>query len=262
MLGRMAALVQASRLAGGIRRQIRRRGWELRRSDPDRSLAEHLWFLFPHLGTTCVLDVGAGTGEYGNFLRRNGYAGNIVSFEPYPVSFQQLVQQASADPRWRVYPYALGATTGPAELHVTRDIRYASVLSPTEHALRTFPASTVERTVAVDIRRLEDVLDELLAPLIDPVVFLKISPQGSERDVLLGAGRRLESLAGLQVELSLDPLYQGAAPLPEALTALMAAGFAVSGLFDRPHHHDFRLAEVDCVMVRVSTNESHVRRRW
>lgn len=268
MLGQVAALVQSgprqpvSRLAAGIRRQMRRRGWELRRTDPDRSLAEHLWFLFPHLGTTCVLDIGAGTGEYGDFLRRNGYQGEIVSFEPLAESFARLAQRAAADPCWQAYPYALGATTGLAELHVTRDVRYASVFSPTEHALRTFPASTVKQTIPVEVRRLDDILDQVLAPLDDPVVFLKISTQGSELEVLRGADRRLSAIAGLQVELSLDPLYQGAAPLQEALTTLTASGFAVSGLFDRPHHHGFRLAELDCVMVRTEQPGAKVLRRW
>ena len=252
----------AGGLAARLRSKLRQRGWEIRRTDPDRSLAEHLWFLFPHLGVTCVLDVGAGTGEYGEFLRRNGYTGAIISFEPVAESFRQLARRCATDPRWRAYPFALGSTSTTRDINVTRDRRYASFLRPTDHTLQTFPASTVERTEPVEVRQLDDVWDEVLGQLAAPGVFLKVTTQGSELDVLRGAAGHLGSVAGLQAELSLCPLYEGAAAFTDALATLSAAGFGVSGLFDRPHHHDFRLGEVDCVMTRVADNQRQIRRRW
>jgi FkbM family methyltransferase len=249
-------------LAARLRSKLRQRGWEIRRTDPDRSLAEHLWFLFPHLGVTCVLDVGAGTGEYGEFLRRNGFTGEIISFEPVAARFQRLARRCATDPHWRAYPFALGSTSTTQDINVTRDRRYSSFLRPTEHALQTFPASIVERTEQVEIRQLDEVWDEVLGQLPAPVVFLKITTQGWDLDVLRGAEQRLGMVAGLQVELSLCPLYEGAMAFAETLATLSAAGFGVSGLFDRPHHHDFRLGEVDCVMTRVPDDQREIRRRW
>jgi FkbM family methyltransferase len=270
MLGRVAALaplrlgqrVSVAGLARGFRQRMRERGWEIRRTDPDRSLPEHLWYLFPHLGVTCVLDVGAGTGEYGEFLRRNGYTGDILSFEPVAESYQRLAERSAPDPRWRAYPFALGGEATTAEINVTRDTRYTSFLRPTEHTLRTFPGSIVERTEPVEVRRLDAVWDDLLGHLNAPVVFLKTTTQGRDLDVLRGAEQHLHLLTGLHAELTFHPLYDGAVALNDSLAALLAAGFGVSGLFDRPHHHGFRLAEVDCVMVRASEDPAEILRRW
>ncbi len=60
---------------GFLRRIVRSLGWELRRLDPDLTLDAYLWFLFRHLSINCVLEVGAGRGEYGDLLRTNMYAG-------------------------------------------------------------------------------------------------------------------------------------------------------------------------------------------
>jgi FkbM family methyltransferase len=244
-----------------LKRQLRCWGWELHRTDPDRSLSEHLWFLFPHLDINCVLDVGAGTGEYGAFLRENGYTGTIASFEPVPASFQALARRCADDPRWQAYPYALGSTSATLPINVTRNAAYSSFLSPSTHSQTSFPASDVERTQAVEVRRLDAIFDEVVASVAQPRVFLKLSSQGWDHEVLRGAELRLDHVRGLQSELALHPLYDGGATFVEGMQVLNRSGFAVSGIFDRPHHHDFHLSEVDCVMVRAGS-ASQFARRW
>ena len=71
---------------GGVRslvqRALRSCGYEVTRSLPGAHLGRYLMALFEHQAIDCVLDVGAHWGEYGEFLRRQGYRGRIVSFEP------------------------------------------------------------------------------------------------------------------------------------------------------------------------------------
>jgi FkbM family methyltransferase len=245
-----------------VRRTLRARGWELRRTDPDRSLGEHLWFLFPYLGITCVLDVGAGTGEYGAFLRQNGYTGQIVSFEPVESRFRVLAKRCEADPAWRAYPYALGAESRTGRINVTRNPAYSSFLQPSAHSLATFTGSAIERTETVEVRRLDDILDDVVDRVEDPRLFVKLSAQGWELDVLGGAEQHLSQIRALHAQLSFHPVYEGGVAFPAAVSSLAGAGFAVSGIFDRPHHHGFRLADVDCVMIRPADGSAEVVRRW
>ncbi|MGE3268371.1 MAG: FkbM family methyltransferase [Chloroflexota bacterium] len=249
-------------MADTVRKGLRRRGWELRRTDPDRSLDEHLWFVFPYLGVNCVLDVGAGTGEYGAFLRQNGYTGHIFSFEPIEERFQILASRCELDPKWSAYQFAIGSENSTATINVMRNSGYSSFLRPTEHSQATFPGCAVERTEAVDVGRLDEVVPGLTERLAAPRLFLKTNVQGYDLEVLRGAERCLERVVGLHTELALHPIYKGAAGLAEAISAYEDAGFAVSGVFDRPHHHEFRLAELDCVMLRAPAQATGVIRRW
>src|SRR4051812_49758697 len=54
----------------------------------ERQLAE----LLTRYAVNVVLDVGANVGQYGQLLRRVGYTGHIVSFEPVPACFAELSQ--------------------------------------------------------------------------------------------------------------------------------------------------------------------------
>ena len=65
--------------------------------------------LLRHHGITRVLDVGANEGGYATELRRFGYAGRIVSFEPVSESFRLLQSHARKDHLWTTLPYAVGA---------------------------------------------------------------------------------------------------------------------------------------------------------
>jgi FkbM family methyltransferase len=264
VVGRAASLGGrvARQSLGALKRGLRARGWELRRTDPDRSLGEHLWLLFPYLGVNCVLDVGAGSGAYGQFLRQNGYTGWIISFEPVAAAFQQLASRAARDPRWRALPYALGDEHADRCINVTRNPGYASFLRPAKATQARFEGCIVERTETVEVRRLDTVFDDVVRGTADPRVFLKLTTQGWDPHVLRGAADRLDQILGLHTELSLHPVYEEAAELGPAIEALNRTGFGVSGLFDRPHHHGFRLSEVDCVMVRQPDGPEPLLRRW
>lgn len=159
-------------------------------------------------------------------------------------------------------PVALGSKTTTSEINVTKEPSYSSFLRPTEHSWATFASSAVERTETIDVRRLDEIFDDLTAEIENPRVYLKMSTQGWDLEVLRGAEQRLERVLALQSELSLQPLYEGAVEFCEAISELNRAGFAISGFFDRPHHHGFRLSEFDCVMIRTPREQPHVVRRW
>jgi FkbM family methyltransferase len=218
--------------------------------------------VLPYLDVTCVLDVGAGTGEFGAFLRQNGYSGHIVSFEPVEASFRVLASRCERDPWWDAYQYALGSETTLHAMNVMRSRAYSSFLKPSAHSVKTFPGSRVERTEIVDVRRLDEIFDDVVPPKAEASMYLKLTTQGWDAPVLRGAEGCLDRIRAVQTELCLDPLYDDAPGLSEMLASLNDLGFVVSGLFDRPHHHDFRLAEIDCVAIKPARPAPHVVRRW
>lgn len=80
----------------------------------------------------------------------------------------------------------------------------------------------------VKVRRL-DALDE---PIIREAkrIYLKIDTQGFEKPVLLGARGIMDKIVGIQLEMSVVPLYDGQALFQELLTWLDDAGFEMWGV--------------------------------
>lgn len=196
-----------------------------------------------------VLDVGANRGQYARRLRRHGWRGPIVSFEPLPDVHAALSDAAAGDPDWTVAPpLALGATSGRASIERSAESDMSSLLPQNELLRRLSPSSRV-------VGRLDVTLDRLdRRPEIAPGwrrLFLKIDVQGYEAEVLEGASGLGGRLAGVQLEAGLVPLYEGERDFRAMLDAMTAAGF-VPGLLI-PGYYERKLGrqlQVDMVFFR------------
>ncbi len=135
-----------------------------------------------------VVDIGANVGQYGESLRKEGYAGWIVSFEPIGAAYEALAARASRDGRWKTLNMALGEHEGTAEINVSESSVFSSIL-PQLPAAATFasPAAVI-RAESVRVARLDDIFAELPQ---SKAAFLKIDTQGYEQQVLVGASERL-----------------------------------------------------------------------
>ncbi|MEX2617484.1 MAG: FkbM family methyltransferase [Alphaproteobacteria bacterium] len=155
-----------------------------------------------------VVDVGANVGQTGQTLRQAGYDGRILSFEPVPSAHASLTAAAAADEKWTVAErMAIGDADGDIEINVSDSTDMSSALDASDDLLRTLPKTHSTERVTAPLRRLDTVLPEWIGDATN--VFLKIDTQGFERNVLNGATETLQRITGLQMELSLFPLYQG-----------------------------------------------------
>jgi len=207
--------------------------------------------LLDHFGITLVLDVGANVGQYAGYLRAAGYRGRIVSFEPLADAHEALAKRAAGDAAWTVAPrLALGAAEGEIEINVSGDSDMSSLLPMRAEILEVSPTSRTVARETVRLATLDSVFDDYARA--DDRVLLKIDTQGYERQVLEGAARSLPRLAGVQLELSLVPLYEGEATWLAMIDTLARHGFEprllIPGYFDR---HLVRLLQVDGVFFRA-----------
>jgi FkbM family methyltransferase len=235
-----------------LQRLARRLGYDLTPRKKAKPPNAQLAAVLERFGVTCVLDVGANRGQYGALLRAWGYPGRIVSFEPQTLAHAALTRRAAADPAWRVAPrMALGEQDGEALIEVSAESDMSSILPQSRLLQEISPSSAVLRKETAPLRRLDAVVSAYLTA--DDRAFLKIDTQGYEARVLEGAGELLERLCGLQLEMSLVPLYDGEPGFRVIFDRLVAAGFEpyllLPGYFERKLA---RQLQVDGVFMRAA----------
>lgn len=205
-------------------------------------------------GVTLVLDVGGNTGQYATAIRRNGYAGRIVSFEPLAAAHEALRAAAADDDKWQIAPRAavgaaVGAAAGTVEINVSPESDMSSLLPMTETARHHLASAAPTATETVPLTTLAAALPDHAGP--DDIVFVKSDTQGYEAAVLDGLGDAIAGIAGLQLELSLVPVYQGQPDHLAMLNRLAGLDFTphliVPGYWSR---HYGRMLEYDVVCFR------------
>ncbi|NGO48560.1 FkbM family methyltransferase [Streptomyces ureilyticus] len=216
----------------------------------DYLCAHHVNAVLDKYQVNCVFDVGANAGQYGRRLRRHGYTGRIVSFEPTAEHFAKLQKKAENDPEWHVYNLGLGREEATMEIHSNWN-SMNSLLPPTEYGkgrYKRFAKATMEQ---IEIRRLDAMMDEALDGLTDPRPYLKMDTQGYDLEVFAGAGKRIDDFVGMQSEVALLQLYEGSPRMHEAVALYEEAGFEITGMYPVTREPATgRVVEFDCVMVR------------
>jgi FkbM family methyltransferase len=207
------------------RRVVQRVGIDVCRF-PHNEPGYHRVKLLAHHEIDQVFDIGASDGRFGAELRRFGYRGRIVSFEPLPDAYAKLADRASADPLWTTFQYALGSESAEVILNVAGNAGASSSILPMlERHTTAAPEAGVVATETVQQHRLDAVWRELTQE--QSRLFLKIDVQGYERRVLAGAREVLQHCVGVQLELSFVPLYEGSMSYREAFDEMERLGLTL-----------------------------------
>jgi FkbM family methyltransferase len=212
-------------LVGRLRAILRGFGIDLVRYEPS---SVRLVRMLACRKVELVVDVGANEGQFARALRRAGYNGRIVSFEPHPGCAASLKSKANDDPLWDVIEKAMSDRSGSAELRLTQNSVFSSIHQP-DRVLHAIDGGASEVGVAtVERCTLDEALREL--GLVGEPFFLKVDTQGHDHLVLGGARESLESIVGIQIELAWQPGYAGQLGIEVLHPMLVKHGFRLSRL--------------------------------
>lgn len=227
----MSRLTRAAYRRLGIQHVGRRRARDLVDFLEDRAI-------------TLVLDVGANEGQFGEWLRRNGYRSKILSFEPGRMEYAALQRKAEADGNWEAFHCGLGAQSGTATLRVSKLSVFNSFLDLSAAAQLHDERMAVDHTEEIAVRT----LDEIGIPASERVL-LKIDTQGFERQVLEGGRQSLARMAGILMELPVIRTYAGEWAFHEALAHMDALGFVPAQMQPVGFHTADKVSavEFDCL---------------
>ena len=211
-----------------VRRVVRRifhgAGFEVRRFLPQQSEWAGLCRMLRAHEVTAVLDVGASTGGFASHLFDAGFDGRVISFEPLTRSHSELLRAARGNTRWIVAPpVALGSEQGTSTINISANVGSSSLLPMLSANLAAAPSSACVGKEMVQVTTLDDVASDFIAG--DDIVFIKIDVQGFESEVIKGARRTLARAAGVHIELSFVPLYEGQSLFRDTWDHLSSLGF-------------------------------------
>jgi FkbM family methyltransferase len=237
-------------VANRVRRLVNRTGFDVVREG-----FRHRFVFALHQHAVCsVLDVGANVGQFGRDLRRAGFAGQIVSVEPLNEAYRVLVAEIAGDPAWTAERAAVSDRPGLLTINVAGNSVSSSVLPMLAGHLDAAPSSRYVNTEQVPATTVDDIVER---HHLDPAsTLLKIDVQGYEMAVLDGAAQTLSRFAGVRTEMSLVPLYEGQALMPEIVSCLDEHGFDlwfVERGFTDPRSR--RMLQLDGVFFRRSDDE-------
>jgi len=198
----------------------------------------------------CVFDIGANTGQYAQAIRTNGYAGEIVSFEPLSGIRATLEEHAARDPHWTIAPQtAVGAEIGQVEINISGESDMSSILALDAMAHERLASTRATTREQVPVTTLSSILEAHTSGA--QTIFVKSDTQGYEDQVLDGIGNSWDRIAGLQLELSMQPIYDGQPDHLPLLNRLAEKGFrphlVIPGYWSR---HYGRMLEYDAVFFR------------
>ena len=236
---------------------LHRVGFELRRFSVEQSENARFISMLRTHNVNLIFDVGANAGQFGVLLREIGFDGKIVSFEPLSDAREILLNISKNDPLWQIaLQTAIGEENGEIEIQIAGNSQSSSVLDMLDTHVRAAPDSKYIGKEKVALRKLDSIAPDYMDS--NSIAFIKIDTQGYETQVMNGAKKLMSQIVGLQVEISLVPLYKGQCLFDEMLKKLKNDGFelwSISTVFSDPN--TAQLLQVDATFFRTPSNNSY-----
>lgn len=187
-----------------LRKIIQKTGYDFKRIPIDPIERQQINLLKKY-GINLVFDIGANAGQYARKLRKMGYKGQIVSFEPLPNAFLELKKKADLDSKWIAVYTAMGDKKGTTLINIAKNSYSSSILEMLPAHIESAPQSAYIDKTEVSVETVDSMVDKYFTS--DSRLFIKIDTQGYERKVFEGSVNSLSKIKGFQMELSRLPLY-------------------------------------------------------
>ena len=194
-----------------------------------------------------IIDVGANRGQFSLAARNFVPDATIVAFEPLPAAAETYRSVFAADPQVSLYEVALAANVASETMHVSMNDDSSSLRSPSDIQQNLFPGSQEVGSFAVTTARLSRYLSELR---VNSPALLKIDVQGSELEVLAGAGQQLALFDVIYCECSFEELYRGQALASSVIQYLDDFGFLLAGVYNPCYDSRGRCVQADLLFRR------------
>lgn len=186
--------------------------------------------LLEHYNIDLVFDIGANKGQYATGIIDAGYTNKIVSFEPLTSAYSKIETESKKYKNWTVAPRcAIGAKEEEIEINISANSVSSTLLNMLDTHFEGTPDSKIIGKEKVQVFPLDQIGEENCKTAKN--IFLKIDVQGFEQEVLKGAQSIINKAKGIEMEISLVPLYENQNwLLPQALEYMEQRGFQLNSI--------------------------------
>lgn len=196
-----------------------------------------------------IIDCGANIGQYGRKLRNIGYENRIFSIEPIKNAFKILSNNIISDPLWDAKNCALGDYNKDGVINISENILSSSITNILPNHINVTPNAKVISKEIIKIYELDSLFKKI--KVNSKNIFLKIDSQGFENKIINGAKNSLSSIIGIELELSLIPLYEGEILFIDMYNKLIKKGYYLVGI--EPEFFNKKTGQqlqVNCIFLR------------
>lgn len=205
--------------------------------------------LLDHHNINKIIDVGANSGQYASQTFKLGFKGEIISFEPLKSVYKKLHNKVKNKQNWTSFNFGLAEKFQEIEINVSKNTFSSSILQLKDNLVESEPASKYISKEKITTKKLDDIFNELYEK--EDIVLLKIDVQGYEKNVLDGAKESLSKIKGIQIEMSIEELYEGELLFSEMKQYLNELGYSLysleNGFYDE---RTGKLLQVDGIFFR------------
>ena len=197
----------------------------------------------------CFWDVGANIGQTGESIRKHGYTGNILSFEPQEEAYKKLLKNSFNDPKWKIYEKCGLGQNSFKKINISKNSVSSSFLQMENLHIDKNPESKFIKKEEVKIISLNEVFNKEKNSFKKN--FLKIDTQGYEKEVLDSGENILDNFIGISCEISVQPLYKNEAKFLDIINYLNTKGFEIYSVHNSYYEIDYgQTFSVDIVFIK------------
>jgi FkbM family methyltransferase len=202
-----------------------------------------------YLSINKIIDVGADTGKYSLELRTNGFKGDIIMIEPLSISYRYLTKKFRNDVGIKILNIALGDFDGNQILYISKNHHSSSLLKVNELHTKTEISSSCIGQEEVKVFKMDTIFKNEFNE--NDKIFLKIDAQGFEKNILEGGALILKNITCIQLELSIEKLYEDSFLYDEIIIYLNKLNYKLvslePGFFDQVSG---RLLQFDGIFIK------------
>ncbi len=216
-----------------------------------RRLPEYHLFGLRQMNIQTILDIGANTGQFVEWIRPIFPKAKIISFEPQPDVFKHLQNLAQQAENWIAVNIALGDIEGSVQMNKhTEYSPSSSILASTKLNAQLYPSSAVQEKIDVTVATLDNWSREYSTPF-EKSLLIKMDVQGFESSVIRGAREVIFGADAVITEVNVKKLYENQTTFLEIVSMLSDLGFVYQSNIDCGLDSASRVISFDALFMKM-----------